>query len=412
MSAGPRVRVGVLGGGLQGCCTALALAERGAKVVLIDRNCGLLSRTAIANEGKIHLGYMYAADPTFATARTMMQGALAFAPFMRRYLGSVDQALRTSKPATYVVHRDSQHGVAAVTAYLAEVHRLLVDSARGRQHDYFGLDLSAPPRAWSADERDAAFNPQAALAAFDTPEIAINPGTLADALRARIAGHPRIELCLGQHVLKAEAAASGVRVTSQGSDGPATDGFDHVVNALWDGRLAVDGTMGLRPARPWLHRLKYGVSFTVPPGLERPPSATFVSGPFGEVVSYADRLTYLTWYPECLHGLSAEVTPPAWDTYPPEPLRSQILHRTIAAMANMVPSLAAIDPAGLTDASVKGGVIVAWGETDIYDPESALHRRYEIGVTSVGRYHSIDPGKLTMAPYFAERCAERIYGLA
>ena len=57
------MRVAVLGGGLQGCATALALAERRLNVALIDRNETLLSRTAVANEGKIHLGYMYAADP-------------------------------------------------------------------------------------------------------------------------------------------------------------------------------------------------------------------------------------------------------------------------------------------------------------------------------------------------------------
>ena len=47
--------VGVLGGGLQGCCVALALAERGAKVTLFDKNSELLSRAAVANEGKTHL---------------------------------------------------------------------------------------------------------------------------------------------------------------------------------------------------------------------------------------------------------------------------------------------------------------------------------------------------------------------
>src|SRR5262245_45888190 len=64
----------------------------------------------------------------------------------------------------------------------------------------------------------------------------------------------------------------------------------------------------------------------------------------------------------------------------------------------------------LPDLSVKGGTIVARGETDIYDPDSLLHRRYEIGLTSTGRYHSVDPGKLTMAPYFSEILAERISG--
>jgi glycine/D-amino acid oxidase-like deaminating enzyme len=57
--------VGVLGGGLQGCCTAIALAARKVRVILFDKNRALLSRAAVANEGKIHLGYMYAGDPRF-----------------------------------------------------------------------------------------------------------------------------------------------------------------------------------------------------------------------------------------------------------------------------------------------------------------------------------------------------------
>ena len=69
-------------------------------------------------------------------------------------------------------------------------------------------------------------------------------------------------------------------------------------------------------------------------------------------------------------------------------------------------------PSALSTVAVKGGVIVAWGQTDIYDPDSELHRRFAIGITSVGRFHSIDPGKLTMPPYFAEMCAARIVGAA
>src|SRR5262245_21825995 len=76
--------VGVLGGGLQGCCIALALAERKVRVTLFDKNDALLSRAAAANEGKIHLVYMYAGDPTLSTAKTMMAGALSFAPFLER----------------------------------------------------------------------------------------------------------------------------------------------------------------------------------------------------------------------------------------------------------------------------------------------------------------------------------------
>jgi len=103
--------VGVLGGGLQGCCVALALAERGAKVTLFDKNNDLLSRAAVANEGKIHLGYMYAGDPTLSTAKMMMAGALAFASFLERYLGRRAQSFSVSNPATSSVRHGEGSGV-------------------------------------------------------------------------------------------------------------------------------------------------------------------------------------------------------------------------------------------------------------------------------------------------------------
>src|ERR1700751_1186379 len=124
--------VGVLGGGLQGCCVALALADRGAKVFLFDRNDALLSRAAVANEGKIHLGYMYAGDSSLSTAKTMMAGALSFAPFLERYLDQRAQSFLVSIPSIYVVHRDSQSSPEDVCAYLKTVHGLVNEAAAER----------------------------------------------------------------------------------------------------------------------------------------------------------------------------------------------------------------------------------------------------------------------------------------
>jgi glycine/D-amino acid oxidase-like deaminating enzyme len=404
------MRVGVLGGGLQGCCIALALAAKNIPVVLFDRNDRLLSRAAIANEGKIHLGYMYANDPSRSTARMMMQGALAFAPFFTRHLELSADALALSRPAAYVVHCDSQRSVEQVSHYLAGVHCLLREASEGRQGAYFGHDLSGDLRQWSDAEREQAFDPGIALAAFDSPEVAIDPVALAELVRRRIGQEPDIEVRLNHDVTSVEDDGGGFAVCATTAEGQQRERFDHVVNALWDGRFVINEKRGLRPDRPWLHRLKYGVSFRLPGHVPLPPSATFVSGPFGEVVSYRDGLTYLTWYPVCLKAISSEVAPPHWQTHPPEPLRSELLEGTLHAMAQFVPSLADIRLDELKDVTVKGGAIVAWGATDIYDPASELHRRFEIGVTSTGNFHSVDPGKLTMAPYFAEICAARIAG--
>lgn len=402
------MHVGVLGGGLQGCCIALALADRGVRVTLFDKNDTLLSRAAAANEGKIHLGYMYAGDHTFSTAKTMMTGALSFASFLERYMNLPSQSFSLSVPATYVIHRDSQVSSEVVWGYLKSVHSMVQEKASSNREAYFGKNLTEPLRLWSTAEKEMAFNPTIAVAAISTPEVAINPMLLAQSVRACIEVHPLIEVRCNRNVIGAKAQSETISVLSEGQGDSARDCFDHVVNALWDGRLALNEALGFRANRPWLHRLKYGVSFRLPYGAASPPSATIILGPFGEVVSYGDGLIYLTWYPECLREISTELAPPDWATYPPEPLRSRIIAGTFRALSDIVPSLRDLGIEKLPEATVKGGVIVAWGETDIYDPASELHRRFEIGVTSEGNFHSVDPGKLTMAPYFAEICAERI----
>jgi hypothetical protein len=45
------------------------LTERRVRVALFDKNDALLSRAAIANEGKIHFGHMYAGDATLRPPR-------------------------------------------------------------------------------------------------------------------------------------------------------------------------------------------------------------------------------------------------------------------------------------------------------------------------------------------------------
>ena len=59
------MRLAVLGGGLQGTCVAMALADAGHYVDIFDENERLLSQASKRSEGKIHLGYVYANDREF-----------------------------------------------------------------------------------------------------------------------------------------------------------------------------------------------------------------------------------------------------------------------------------------------------------------------------------------------------------
>jgi hypothetical protein len=350
---------------------------------------------------------VYAADRTLATARMMIRGALAFGPFIERHLGLLTPHLARSSPTTYVVHRDSQHPVDDIAGYFDAVHALLRDALGNRKDAYFGVEMDSAPRRWSVAERDALFEGTLVRAAFDTPEVAIDPLVLARAVRARVSAAPAIETRLRRDVRAVEDVGEALGVVSDGADGRAREPYDHVVNALWGGRLAVDATRGLRPSRPWIHRFKYGIRFRVPDGTTL-PTVNIALGPFGDLVVYDRRIAYMSWYPACLEGVSRALSPPDWPPSPAEPRRSRIVTETLRAMGQIIVPLRDLDAAGLGACTVQGGVIVAWGHTDIDDPLSELHRRHEIGVTSKGHYHSVDPGKLTMAPYFAGICADRI----
>ena len=56
--------------------------------------------------------------------------------------------------------------------------------------------------------------------------------------------------------------------------------------------------------------------------------------------------------------------------------------------------------------TIDAGIIAAWGSTDIDDPASVLHERHEIGVHADDGWFSIDTGKLTTAPLFAEQLVD------
>jgi hypothetical protein len=86
----------------------------------------------------------------------------------------------------------------------------------------------------------------------------------------------------------------------------------------------------------------------------------------------------------------------------------RVRRSTLAGLIHVIPALADLSSDYMNACEVKGGVIFGWGSTDITDPVSGLHTRANIGPLSFGRYHSIDTGKLTTAPLFAQMVAKRI----
>ena len=120
-----------------------------------------------------------------------------------------------------------------------------------------------------------------------------------------------------------------------GTEGP----FDVVVNALWEGRLAVDASVGLPMPPTWSHRFRLSAFLRTSRDVDV-PSTVIATGPFGDVKNYNGRDLYLSWY---LTGLVAEGT-----AVEPPPLpalhevdRTRIVDE-IASLGAIVPSVTAL----------------------------------------------------------------------
>ena len=131
------------------------------------------------NEGKIHLGYVYANDRSLRTARTMVRGGIVFQRLLRRWLGHAIDAVPVSAPFYYVVHRQSLLDVTEIDAHLRAVHRIVMEESGEGPLDYFGSDYREPPQRLSDAECRALFNERWIAAAYLTAEIGIDSEALA-----------------------------------------------------------------------------------------------------------------------------------------------------------------------------------------------------------------------------------------
>jgi glycine/D-amino acid oxidase-like deaminating enzyme len=125
------MHVAVLGAGIMGCSAALSPRTAGRRVTLLDaapQPCAGASRW---NEGKIHLGYLYAADPSLATRACVLDGGVAFKPLIERLIGHIGRRRDLTVDDVYLVHRRSVVDADAVAATTPPCPRSCASTRRG-----------------------------------------------------------------------------------------------------------------------------------------------------------------------------------------------------------------------------------------------------------------------------------------
>jgi len=424
--------VGILGAGIAGCCLALELAQRGYSVDLIDLANEPVTGASLHNEGKLHLGFVYANDPLEKTHRLMLRGSLTFARIIERLTGSGPAAYMTPQPFHYFVPVDSRLDLVALEEHFQTVEESAQELTQSTGDLYLGLKLDRYFRRNSSREHERLFSPRLTLGSFSTEERSVLPTAVADILRRAVKTQPNITYVGNTTVRVVDRIADGsVEVDATRNGTSLSQLYSCVVNCLWDDKIRIDRTAGILEPGPWMHRYKVGIYVSAPDIRDRHiPSATGIHGPYGDVVKRADGLYYISWYPLCkieqstqadgrtLHdrvhkGFAPRGTRVVTSVFPSlSCLVTTITHKrfiknNIRQMADYIPSMTEF-MRFVTKSKLGGGVILARGCSDIDDPHSQLHQRLPIGPVAYGSYITVDTGKYTMAPLLAIQTADMV----
>ena len=407
------MRIAILGAGIQGISTALALASQRIEVSLFDRNPAACGGASGVGEGKIHLGFVYANDPSFMTSKLMLEGAMYFAPLFEEWIGQpLDWTRFCSSPFQYLVAADSLLDVSTLLEHYALLNQTYRETYRDKhkQLHYLG---NRPDRLYENSRSSLTGSSNNIICSIPTCEKAIGTHLFSDFLSGVIDSNEYIATRFGHTIREVSRKPEGFLLQGEFSahQGTWAEQFDIVINCLWDGRLALDAQMGLAPRRPWVFRRKFGIQASFESHQPLPASTTIVLGPFGDIACYPQqRSAYLSYYPSCLQGWSQELTVPAsWHDKDGQLTGEQALERivypSLQALAEYVPEVR-----GARATDIRSGVIFSWGRSDIDDRRSELHRRDEIGVLHADGYFSVNTGKFTMAPLFAKFTVDQIMG--
>jgi len=400
-------RVAVLGGGILGICTALELARRGQAVVLVEGAEELMQGASRWNEGKIHLGYLYAADSALSTARRLIPGGLAFARLVERHIGRSIENFATDGDDVCLVHRRSVVDVSAFTAYATCLAQLVRELASGSSGSYLSDVSRGTVHRLSDSELADITSSDDVVAGFGVSECSVSTVPIADLLVEAVRAEPRIDVRTGTWVHSVRRRDDGrLDIAARSSSGQDLGPFDVVVNALWEGRLAVDETLGILPSAPWTHRFRAALF-----GCDehsRMCSAVLCTGPFGDVKRYRDGRMYLSWYPAGLLAEGHDVEPPRADATLTQERRAQIQAGVFDALGDFFPGIDGLR--GNPSLEVQGGWVYALGQGSLASRTSTLHRR-DLFATTVDRgYTSVDTAKYSIAPWLADQVASLIVG--
>ena len=236
----------MLGAGVQGVCASLALHRRGYGVTVIDRSPNALLRTSLRNEGKVHLGFLFANDRSMRTAELLMQGALRFSNLVDGWFGAaMPWAEFSTRTFAYCLGTTSLLTGDEILSHYENVQSLYDKLSEDRSLNYLGTQ---PGRIWTESQSSSIpeLSRRYASPLADTLEVALDRDLMNDWMRDRFNDNDEITRRYNHTVIAVSRGPQSFMVQCIGPDqSDVSFNADIVVNCLWDGRLAIDQTMGI-----------------------------------------------------------------------------------------------------------------------------------------------------------------------
>lgn len=400
-----RATVAVLGAGIMGSSVALYLARMGVNVKLFDQADRPFTGASRWNEGKIHLGYLYGADPSLKTARKLIPGGLAFPALVSDLVGrQLGTDMVTNHNDRYLIHRDSV--VAPEEAFALATKVALLCEQHEAADSYFVPLKNAMPRRLSVSE----YNTEHIVAGFEVPERSVSTNRIADYYVEALQASQNIKLVMGLKVAAVQQKSAGgerwfVDTLDAAGEKNSFGPYDSVVNTLWEGALAVDATVGLLPPLTWTHRYRLSL-FAKCKQPVKLNSAVIGFGPFGDIKNYDGRHLYISWYDSGLLSEGHDLHPPVVHLPGPD-AELNIVKEKLSKLGSLIPGVSGL-LAHFESYSLKGGWVYAAGQGALSDRQSDLHRRDKAGLSSKGRYYSVDTGKYSIAPLLARKLVDEL----
>jgi hypothetical protein len=405
-------KVIIVGAGLQGLSIALALAHHNIPSTILEKNSHAMRAASYGNEGKIHLGFVYAMDETLKTGRKMLLGALSFSHLLEKWAGSFNWDRFKTSPFLYGVMQDSLVNEAYLKTYYTKLSQEVSTTLNQLNIPYEYLKENLTPFFYEKlppAEQIFKFNPEKLSSYILTNEKSIDTRLFSIDLLEKIKQIPMITLKCDHELVHAKETHQGYMLRVQTKEHVYEEQADIVINCAWYNRTKLDDM--IIPSQK-LHTEKYSYRIkhrvlakpNIDTRLKHP--ITMVQGPYGDVVPFSDGTVYLSWYPQCRTYID-HLPPSIKDT----PLKEieEIGHNCIHAISEILPELK-----NSTMIECSPCIIVAKAEQkseeihDINHPKSDLHQRSQAGPICYKKWWSVDTGKLTLAPYYANETVKQI----